>query len=235
MKSYEISSRDIVKKLSVHATPATSAAPVKRYVTNADAAILVAQNSFYNRTLNGVSIGSLIAENGGICAPTTGTNLIKYWALKRGVTALDCPYSFFSKEDKDWWICSSLMVRMNMDMTTGGVTPSNFYNGLKTYSTSTRGVQWSGADFVSSSLSLTFNKAKSIIDSNVPFGLGVPGHRSSCFGYHITSDGSKQLIINTTGLTKATNSNGTYRYIPAWEFHSFSSLDIQSYIYVRWN
>ena len=189
---------------------ATSTTGVKKYVLNANNADLVEMDDFSGRTLN----GQLVDNH---CSPTAGTNLIKYWANRRGVTQLF--------HDSDWWVFSSLCVNMStkFPQPNAGTSSANFLAGLRNYSTNTRSVSYSGDEWWGDGFleSCTFSKAKSYIDANVPFHLDLVGHSVVCFGYDTVS-GTDKLIINT-GWDKL------------WTFQAFSSFDIDYYQYVRWN
>lgn len=186
---------------------------IKKYVINANNADLVEMDDFKGKVLNGEIVNNH-------CGPTAGTNLIKYWANRRGVSNL--------YYNSDWWVFSSLCVNMNTNFSTYGTLPWNLINGLRSYSSSTRGVSYSGYDLWGDdwSESVSFDKATYYIDVNVPFTILIDSgiiqyHYVSCFGYY-TVDGARSLIINT-----GWNKN--------WTFQSFTSLSSQSYQYVRWN
>ncbi len=183
----------------------------KKYVLNANNADIVITNDFEGRTINGVAVVNH-------CSPTAGTTIVKYWANRRGVT--DLYYM------SDWWVFSSLYVNMGTTAT-NGTHEDLIYVGLMSYGRNTRGVPPTGYDCWGNKSSEvpTFSKAKSYIDVNVPFFLcvqeGSVRHTNACFGYN-TLNGVTQLII----------SNGWTR---AWTFQSFTSFDISSYQYARWN
>ncbi|MEL7596872.1 MAG: hypothetical protein AAGU01_01580 [Clostridiaceae bacterium] len=188
----------------------TSTTGVTKYVVNANNADLVECSDFTGKIVNGKTVDNH-------CSPTAGTNLVKYWAKRRGVSKL-----WYSS---DFWVFSSLCVNMETIFSgdNAGTTSNNFLLGLKNYSTYTRGVSYSGYEWWGDGFteSCTFEKAKSYIDANIPFHLDLVGHSEVCFGYN-TKNGAKQLIVNT----------GWDRY---WTFQSFSSFEIDYYQYVRWN
>lgn len=187
-----------------------AAAGTTRYVTKANYNDLVDMDDFAGKTLNGQTVDNH-------CSPTAGTNLVKYWARERGV-----PKLYYMS---DWWVFSSLCVNMKtkFNQPNAGTTSANFLSGLRNYSSSTRGVSYSGYDWWgdSPSESCTFDKAKSIIDMDVPFHLDLDRHSMACFGYS-TASGYNQLIVNT-GWNKS------------WTFQSFTSFAIDYYQYVRGN
>lgn len=71
-------------------------------------------------------------------------------------------------------------------------------------------------------------KAKSIIQADVPFIIGVNdyrgtsgGHAISCFGYY--EDGTNSYVIVNNGWNKN------------WTFESYNNLNVLCFFYSRWN
>jgi ElaB/YqjD/DUF883 family membrane-anchored ribosome-binding protein len=187
---------------------AATATEVKKYVTNANYDILVETKDF-----SGLYIGSWKVNNH--CGPTAATNIVKYWAKKRGVSNL-----YYSD---DVWVFKSLCVNMktNINNTT---TIDNAYDGLWSYAQNTRGVTPRSGDI---DIYPDYSKTKSLIDKNFPFMLGLKdydgttgGHIVACFGYY-ENNGINQLIIND-GWSKT------------WVFRPFNSLNIIFYSYAEW-
>lgn len=187
---------------------------VQKYVLNAQYDILVEMNDFAGKQILGWTITNH-------CSPTAGTNLIKYWTFKRGVTNLYV--------NSDWWVFSSLVQNMKTHINNGTLR-DDIYTGLWNYGVNTRGIQPSGADKIITNS--TYSKAKSIIDANVPFIVSLNsyggingGHSVSCFGYYELIDGTSKinyLIINN-GWNKD------------WTFEKYNNLNIDRYTYVRWD
>ncbi|GAA0122856.1 MAG: C39 family peptidase [Clostridium argentinense] len=187
---------------------ATATGTVKQYVTNANYDILVDMYDFI-----GLNIGSWAVWDH--CGPTAGTNIIKYWAKKRGVSQL-----YYSD---DTWVFKSLCVNMKTNIT-GGTTVKNIYDGLWNYGKNTRGVTpRSGEQLIAPD----YSKAKSLINKNFPFIMSLSNypnlgdnHAVTCFGYY-ENNGTNYLIINNS-------------YNKTWTFQSYNSLDILAYSYAEW-
>ncbi|GAA0108511.1 C39 family peptidase [Clostridium tertium] len=182
---------------------------VKKYVPNANYDILVEMDDFAGKKIKDWTITNH-------CSPTAGLNIVKYWALKRGVSQL-----YYSG---DSWMFNSLAVNMKTNINNGTIR-DDIYTGLWNYGANTRGVTPSGGDKITSGV--TYDKAKTILDSGVPFivsvdnyGGTIGGHSVACFGYY--ENVSNYLIINN-GWNKS------------WTFESFNNLNIDRYTYSRWN
>jgi len=183
------------------------------YVTGADYNFLCDNDDFKGKQINGVTVD-------GFCVDTSATNIVKYWAQKRGVSAL-----YYSS---DWWVFSSLYVNMKTNPSTG-TQPNAILPGFQTYSRSTRGVSYVDCDSVNGAGGgLSFGLAKQIIDTQTPFLLSVYGyqnigrnHTMSCFGYANYSDGTQSLIFNDT------NSK-------TWTFQWIGSLVLIQFDWIKW-
>lgn len=191
----------------------TMSAEVKKYVPNATNSILVEMNDFVGLTVNVPPYVTWTAYDGH-CSPTAGTNIIKYWAQRRGVSNL-----YYSS---DSWVFRSLVVNMKTYIN-NGTSAANMYNGLWNFGASTRGVTPTGGDLVNSP---SYAACKATIDSGVPFILnlssykGGGAHSVATFGYY--ENDSNYVIINN-GWNKV------------WTFEAYNNLAVDSYVYSRWN
>lgn len=180
---------------------------IRKYVPNANRNILVEMNDFEGKSINSWTVTNH-------CAPTAGTNIIKYWSKCRGVNKL--------YHNSDWWIFSSLCVHMKTNEH-NATYKHDIYNGLYQYGTNI-GVKPTGADQI---FGHNYSQCRQIINSGVPFILVLNsyktggGHAVSCFGYY-ESNGKKYLIIN----------NG---WDKCWRFEEANQLNISFLAYSRWN
>ncbi len=195
---------------SLQNTAAATTTGTTKYVLNANNADIVVGGDYVGYILNGETVDNH-------CAPTAGTNIIKYWGLRRGVTGL--------YYHSDWWVLSSLCVNMKTvfhatEDQEAGTTLGNCYNGLKKYCNSTRGIPYASAVRWgnTSNEECTFAKAKSYINANIPFIMMIPGHAQCCFGYS-TASGYNQVILAT----------GNHR---GWVFRSFTANTPNEYQYI---
>lgn len=186
---------------------------VKKYVPNATNSILVEMNDFNGLSVSVPPYVTWVARDGH-CSPTVGTNIIKYWAKRRGVSNL-----YYSS---DSWVFRSLVVNMKTYIN-NSTTTEEMYNGLWNYGASTRGVTPTGGDIKNRP---SYAACKTTIDSGVPFILNLSryqsggGHSVATFGYY--EYGSNYLIINN-GWNKV------------WTFELYNNLAIDNYVYSRWN
>jgi len=202
-----------VSTMSLNTASSTTSSAITKYVTNANYNMLVSMGDF-----KGKYIGSTKVDRH--CSPTAGTNIIKYWALQRGVTNL--------YYQSDWWVFSSLFVNMKTNPLVG-TTLQDTYNGLWNYGANTRGVRPTGSDLITD---VSYSKAKNLVQANVPFIIGVEnydgvagGHAISCFGYYENStlfNSSKYVIVNNS-------------WDKNWTFEYYNNLNVLCFLYSKWS
>lgn len=157
------------------------------------------------------------------CAPTAATNLVLYWSVYKGKTALGTnANSIFST------------FYSNMGTTSNGTLTTNVYGPIESYFTSklSTNLTCGSYNWSSSSSSVHYATITSLIDNGIPMLLGITnwssgsiyGHAVNIWGYN--SGTTKYLYITDN------QSSGSY---PGFSLINYASYTYSMYVFTGYS